>query len=89
MPEPRPTAFEFPCSFPIKVIGHDREDFPAIVTAILRKHVPSLREEEVVAKPSSGGKYVSLTATFTAESMEQLDALYLELTRHERVIMVL
>jgi putative lipoic acid-binding regulatory protein len=89
MNERKATAFEFPCVFPIKVIGNDEEDFPAIVTAILRKHVPSLRDEEVVATPSSGGTYVSLTATFTAESMEQLDALYLELTRHERVIMVL
>ena len=89
MPEPRATAFEFPCTFPIKVIGTDQEDFLAVIMAILRKHVPSLREEEVVANLSSGGKYVSLTATFTAESMEQLDALYLELTRHERVIMVI
>jgi len=89
MSEPKATAFEFPCTFPIKVIGSDREDFPALVITILRKHIPSLREEEVVSNPSSGGKYVALTATFTAESMEQLDALYLELSSHERVIMVL
>ena len=89
MNEPKATALEFPCSFPIKIIGNEGEDFIEVVVTILRKHVPSIREEEVVANPSSGGKYMSLTATFTAESMEQLDALYLELTRHERVIMVL
>lgn len=38
---------------------------------------------------SSGGKYVSLTATFAATSQEQLDALYYALNKHELVVMTL
>jgi putative lipoic acid-binding regulatory protein len=38
---------------------------------------------------SSMGKYVSITATFTAVSQEQLDALYRALNNHKLVVMTL
>jgi hypothetical protein len=44
---------------------------------------------EFASKLSSTGKYLSITATFTATSREQLDALYLELNSHELVVMTL
>ena len=38
---------------------------------------------------SSGDKYLSLTVTFTAESKDQLDAIYEDLNGHELVLMTL
>lgn len=38
---------------------------------------------------SKNGKYVSITATFTAVNREQLDALYRALHGHELVVMTL
>ncbi len=83
------SALEFPCTFPIKVIGKDTGEFEAIVTEIVRRHVPDLADADVSTRPSSGGKYLAVTATFVASSREQLDNLYRELSAHESVLMLL
>ncbi len=83
------SLLEFPCDFPLKVMGLAGEDFDALVVAIVRRHVASLGEGAVRATPSRQGKYVSLTVTVRAESQAQLDGLYTELSAHERILMVL
>jgi putative lipoic acid-binding regulatory protein len=83
------SPLEFPCSFPLKAIGTGVEDFEALVVAIIRKHVPGLAGNAVSSRVSSGGTYLAVTATFIAESKEQLDALYFELSSHARVKWVL
>ena len=85
----QPLGFVFPCSFPLKVFGHDRDDFEALVVALVRRHVGADEDLAVSSRQSSGGKYLAVTVTFTAESREQLDALYLELSRNKRVLMAL
>jgi hypothetical protein len=85
------SLFEFPCEFPIKVMGTTSgEDFYGLVVDIVRRHCHhDLTEKAVSVRHSTGGKYVSVTVTFTAQSRAQLDALYAELSAHERVKMVL
>ena len=56
---------------------------------IVRRHVPHLPEGASHTRLSSGGKYLAVTVTFVAESREQLDALYRELSAHPRVVMLL
>jgi putative lipoic acid-binding regulatory protein len=80
---------QFPCSFPIKIIGHNTDAFETLVIEIVRRHVPYLDEGIVTSRASTGGKYRSITATFIAHSRAQLDALYTELSGHEQVLMVL
>ncbi len=77
----------FPAVFPLKVMGLNSVEFRSAVKAIVQNHVSGeiIYEEQ----PSSGGKYVSITATFTAESKEQLDALYRELHGNKLVLMTL
>jgi putative lipoic acid-binding regulatory protein len=82
-------VFTFPCAFPIKAIGHSSADFQAIVVSIIRRHAPDLDEHAVTSRPSGQGKYLAISATFTAHSREQLDALYVELSGHEQVLWVL
>jgi uncharacterized protein len=83
------SLLEFPCSFPLKAIGTGADDFETVVMLIVRKHVPDLGEGAISTRPSGGGKYLAVTVTFVAESRAQLDALYQELSDHERVVMVL
>jgi uncharacterized protein len=83
------SLLEFPCDFPLKVMGIAAEDFDALVVAIVRRHVDDLREGAITAKESRNGKYVSLTVTIQAQSQQQLDDLYVELSTHQRVLMVL
>ncbi|MBI5303384.1 MAG: DUF493 domain-containing protein [Chloroflexi bacterium] len=80
---------QFPMHFPIKAIGKHTGTFELIVTEIVRRHAPDLLDADVVSRPSANGSYLAVTATFTARSREQLDALYRELTAHKNVLYVL
>lgn len=80
---------EFPSEFSLKVIGKAAEDFEIIIVEIVRRHCHALKKNAVTMRTSKGGKYMSLTVTITALSRAQLDALYTELSSHERVMMVL
>ncbi len=88
-PDDDETLLEFPCDFPIKAMGHADTDFDLLVVELVRKHAPDLSEGAVKTRPSKAGTYVSVTVTVTATSKAQLDAIYLELTAHERVVMAL
>ncbi len=79
----------FPCEFPLKAFGKNTDDFEALIVTIVRRHVPDLDESAVSSRASSGSAYRSVTATFMAQSREQLDALYLELSNHDQILMVL
>jgi putative lipoic acid-binding regulatory protein len=89
MPVARETLLEFPCVFPLKVIGRNVAEFEGEVLTIIQKHVPELQRENVTRRPSAGNKYLALTITFIADNQMQLDELYLELNRHELVLVTL
>jgi len=83
------SALEFPCNFPIKAMGLAATDFDALVVSIISRHAATLGEGAVTSRPSSNGKYISVTVTISAESQQQLDAIYRDLSAHERVLMAL
>ena len=89
MNEKRETLLEFPCQFPIKAMGIDEDEFVAHVLNLVSPHCPELDETNIKTRPSSGGKYVSVTVTVTATSQLQLDAIYYALTDSDRVLMAL
>ncbi len=80
---------KFPMLFPIKAIGKHSGTFELTVTEIVRRHAPDLLDADIVCRPIENGSYLAVTATFTAQSREQLDALYRELTGHDQVLYVL
>ena len=83
------SLFKFPCDFPLKVMGRRSDDFRSIVLGIVQKHAGDIDPRQIEERPSRDGNYLSLTCTFAAQSREQLDALYKELTSCERVLVVL
>lgn len=89
MTEARKELIEFPCRFPLKIMGERHEAFVTTIIEVVRVHAPDLTEVDVVARESSGGRYQALTVTVTATSREQLDTIYLALTSHEMVKVVL
>ena len=80
---------QFPLSYPLKVIGKNTNEFYAVVSSIIGNHLDQAEEVTYHTKTSSGGKYLSVTATFSAQSKEQLDTIYQELNKHELVLMTL
>lgn len=89
MSDDRTTALQFPCDFPIKVMGLHADDFDALVIGIVHRHTGPLASGAISVRASRGGKYLSVTVTVRAESQAMLDNLYRELSGHERVVMVL
>lgn len=83
------TLFNFPCEFPLKVMGRQSNEFRSVVLGIVQKHTGPVDASRIEEQPSKDGSYLSLTYTFEAQSREQLDALYRELTSCERVLVVL
>ncbi len=89
MPEDQETLLEFPCRFPIKAAGKAGEDFDTLVVEIVRRHVPDLNEGAITTRQSSGGKWVSVTVVIEATSKAQLDAIYRDLSAHDKVVWAL
>jgi putative lipoic acid-binding regulatory protein len=83
------TLLEFPCDFPIKVMGASTDDFRSLVVGIITRHFGTPAEGSIEERPSSGGKYLGITVTVRAESKAQLDAAYLELTSCRQVLVAL
>lgn len=83
------TLLEFPCDFPIKIMGSRTDDFAQLMVGIVLRHAPDFRPETVEMRPSRAGNYLALTCTIRATSKAQLDALYGELSAHPAVKVVL
>ena len=75
----------FPCEYPVRVIGLDEDGFADSVIAVIRRHVPDLLPGDFSTRLSGGEKYISVSVKFIAESRQQVDALYAELAKDGRV----
>jgi putative lipoic acid-binding regulatory protein len=83
------TLIEFPCDFPIKVMGASREGFVQAILEVVARHAPEFDAAAMDMRPSKAGNYLSLTCTVRATSKAQLDVLYRDLTGHPWVKIVL
>jgi len=87
--ETEDSLLRFPCEFPIKAMGKAGDDFDALVVGLIRKHSTDLAEGAVKSRHSKNGRYVSVTVTIQAQSREQLDNIYLDLSAEKRILMAL
>jgi len=80
---------EFPCEFPIKIFGADDAELRREVRTIIARHWGELDASRISERRSSGGRYVSITATIVAQNRAQIDAIYEDLTASPHVVMSL
>ena len=83
------SLIEFPCHFPIKIIGKNSATFAEEIRAITLKHFPDTPDSFIVSKESERANYLSMTVTVYVHNQKELDAFYLELTKHPDIKMVL
>jgi len=83
----KPTI-EFPCDYPIKVIGDHSEDFAHEVTRVVQLFDPAFDPVTITAQPSRNSRFISLRVTFRAASEAQLKELFDALKATGRVHMV-
>ena len=84
-----PEGLTFPCSFPIKAMGRNSDELRQTVLEIVQRHAPELSADTLTTAESRGGRFISVTATITASSRAQLDAIYGELKAHDSVLATL
>ena len=84
-----PPLIEYPCEFPIKIMGQTRAGFAQTMLEVISRHAPDFNGATLEMKASKHGKYLSITCVINATSRAQLDALYQELCDHPMVVMVL
>ncbi|AHE67201.1 HP0495 family protein [Legionella oakridgensis] len=83
------TLMQFPCDFPIKIIGINKETFLSEIITMTKKHFPSLENKAISTQFSQQGNYLSITITVYVQDQITLDALYMDLTQHPDIKMVL
>ena len=81
--------FQFPCDFPIKVMGRDSEAFRSLTLAIVERHAGPLEAGRISERASSKGQFLALTYTIVARDRAQLDAIYRDLTSSGVVLVAL
>ncbi|WP_271410582.1 DUF493 domain-containing protein [Pseudomonas sp. Q1-7] len=89
-PDVQPPKIEFPCErYPIKVIGDSFDGFSDLVIEIIQRHAPDLDAATLVVRDSRNGRFLSVQVLITATSVDQLQAIHVDLRATGRVHMVL
>ena len=83
------SLLEFPCNFDIKVMGESVESFSESMIKIIKKQDENFNESRIEMKGSSNGKYISLTCNVYVTSQEQLDKIYMDLSKNPMTKFVL
>ena len=83
------SLIEYPCKFPIKVMGTKVDGLVHAITLITTQFDPAFDASTIELRESKGGKYLGVTVTVNATSREQLDELYRTLSTHPMVKVVL
>lgn len=86
---PEQSLIEYPCRFPIKVMGANTTEFVSAMVLIARAFEPGFDEASLEHRPSRAGNYLGLTVSIHVTSREQLDEVYRTLTTHPLVKYVL
>ena len=83
------SGLEFPCSYPVKVMVEQSAAAREQVLDLVADHAAFGRESDVRYRPSSGGRFESITITVQVDSRQQLEALYQALHELDVVKMML
>lgn len=89
MSEPQAPKINFPCDYPIKVMGSAGGELHTAVREVMVKHAPGFDETAIVVRDSAKGNFQSITVTIVATSEHQLQAIHADLRRSPQVKLVL
>lgn len=89
MPELDAPKIEFPCDYPIKVMGRSGDSFESSILTVFERHAPGFNQQAIEARFSRNGTFTSLTITITATGPDQLQALHQDLLATGHVTMVI
>jgi len=83
------TLLEFPCQFPIKMMGRDSDIFRRTAIELVEEFTGKIPQDAISTSASRKGNFLSVTVTITAESQRQLDDIYRALSSHDEILVAL
>jgi putative lipoic acid-binding regulatory protein len=87
--EPEAPKIEFPCDYPIKVLGRSSEAFESIILEVFERHAPGFDQAAISIRGSRKGTFTAITVIITATGADQLEALHHDLMATGHVQMVI
>ncbi|WP_439107601.1 YbeD family protein [Congregibacter sp.] len=84
-----PPKIEFPCDYPVKVLGRNVTEFRPLVLEIFERHAPGFDQSTITVRDSRKGNFLSMTIIITATGPEQLESIHQDLRATGIVQMVL
>jgi putative lipoic acid-binding regulatory protein len=87
--EPEAPKIEFPCDYPVKVLGRSSAEFETLVFSVFEQHAAGFDRQRVEVRSSGKGTFTSLTITITATGEPQLKSLHRDLMSLDHVKMVI
>ncbi len=80
---------QFPCGFPIKMMGRADAAFSDTAVGLVERHVGKVAADAIQTSESRNGNFLSVTVTIDAKSQEQLDNIYNDLSNHKDILVAL
>ncbi|EED36141.1 conserved hypothetical protein [Luminiphilus syltensis NOR5-1B] len=84
-----PPKIEFPCPYPIKVVGRAGEALEVAIIEIFTRHADDFDQSLMQVRASRAGTFVSITIVIEATGSDQLSALHEDLMATGLVSMVI
>ena len=83
------SLIDFPCEFPIKILGKDNDVFENTVSQIMAKHDQKYSEISVKKNISKNKNYIALTWVVNVNNQDELDNIYKDLSKDKNILFVL
>ncbi len=71
------------------MMGRADAEFSDTAVRLIEQHVGSVAADAVQTSASRNGNFLSVTVTIDAQSQEQLDNIYNDLSNHEDILVAL
>jgi putative lipoic acid-binding regulatory protein len=71
------------------MMGRTSVGFSDIAVRLVEQHVGKIAADAIQTSESRNGNFVSVTITIDAQSQEQLDNIYNDLSNHENILVAL
>ena len=87
--QPRPEGMQFPCIIDVKVFLISRDNNLELVRDVLLSNLSDEDLLDINTRESSKGKYQSYSCKINAREKQQIDELFIKLSNHPEVVMVI
>ena len=83
------TVLEFPCCYPLRIIGNTDKDLPFRVSSIIKRHAPAFTSSSLEIRKSRNSRFMSVRVSLQAQSASQVESICEDLLADRLVKLVI